>query len=107
MKSVVKKRFQEMILKAVRKLPRYPDYYHSDTTFVAQQVAKDYLKELIEMGILISSKVDFVDNGYFIQSKVLRQLNNLHKENKVAKRIEKGEEGTGRNWTFIRWGRNA
>ncbi|MBW2672019.1 MAG: hypothetical protein JRD89_01220 [Deltaproteobacteria bacterium] len=111
MKKEVKKRFQEMILDVVQNLSLYPSPYYSDTTIIAQEVARKYRRELIEMGLLSPQESYWharsVVDGWWIHDKVLRQLNNLHKEGKIAKRMDYGGEGKGRNYTFIRWGRRA
>lgn len=102
MKKDVKKRFQEMLLDAVKKLPMYPSIYQSDTTWIANYLCRTHPRELIKMGI-----IDHVDDSYWKRHKFLRQLNNLHKEGRLAKKIEYGGEGQGRNWTFVRWGPHA
>ena len=120
MKKEVKKRFQEMVLEAVRSLPIYPHSHLSDTTVISWEVAKRHRNELIKMGILCDlseiyreagMKMDpytrHISEGYRIQDRVLRQLNNLHREGKVAKKMSYGGAGQGRNYTFIRWGKHA
>ena len=92
-----------MILLVLKDKPQYL-WYMSDTTWIAQKLVQRFRKELIAMGILkhpierVSySYPRYVDEGYRIQSKVLRQLNNLYKEGKVEKEMDYGGEGTGRN----------
>jgi len=115
MKKQVKERFQEMILEVVRDLPLYPSPYKSDTTWIAEELVRRYRNELIRMGIIenpietlyFGDKPRHVAEAWAIHDKVLRQLNNLHREGKVAKRIDYGGKGKGRNYKFIRWGRHA
>jgi len=115
-----KRQFQKMILDVVQSLPLYPSPYESDTTWISCELAKKYEGELIKMGIIpkwyvklenepnrIHYRPREVTEGWIIQDKVLRQLNNLHKEGKIAKKMDYGGEGQGRNYTFIRWGRHA
>jgi len=111
MKKAIKKRFQEMILEIVdRWLPSYSSPYYSDTTFIARELARQHRKELIEMGLLPPNREEThyhhpdVEDGWYIQSAVLRQLNNLHKEGKIKKKLDYGGRGKGRNFTYIRWG---
>lgn len=115
MRGQIKRRFQEMILEVVKDLPLYPSSYQSDTTWIAKELVKRYRDELIKMGIIeypietlyVCNRPRCVDEAWQIHDKVLRQLNNLHREGKIAKKIDYGRRGKGRNYTFIRWRRHA
>ena len=102
MKHTVKRRLQEMLLEAVSVMPEDPEPNISDTTLIAQWVCKKYTRELIKMGI-----IDDSSDAFWKSSKFLLQLNNLHRDGKILKKIEYGGKETGHSFTIIRWGDHA
>ena len=102
MNKETRTRFQEMLLDAVKQMPIYPSIYQSDTTWIANYLCEKHTRELIQMGI-----IEHRDDSYWMRHKFLRQLNNLHKEGLLAKKIEYGGEDQGRNFTCVRGEQHA
>lgn len=109
-----REKLQDFLLEAVRNLPIYPSPRYSDTTWIAEELARKHLKELLEFDLvsrryveLPSDKPQWYWVDCYVHNFVLRELNRLHGMGKIDKKISYGGKGQGRNYTFIRWGKHA
>ena len=108
MNKIQKEFLIKIILEATNELSRYSSPYQSDTSIICYKIAKDYGRKIINLEIIkeiehnpFHPRAEII--SWDIHDKVLRQLNNLAKEELVIKRLDYGGEGKGRNYTFGRW----